>query len=160
MALELVESPVRQNGLIVGEATIEDVAGGTQPASEKALDEYIGQTKIVNNLKIFLKAALRRSEALDHVFVVRSAGTWAKRVLAIILANELGASLKTVHAPSVEKVGRFGGDFDESGRRRRVFYRRNSSPEPADRRNSLSGDGRLSARFDDRTGNGGAFDKN
>ena len=67
MALELVESPVRQSGLIVGQATLEDVQ--SEPSLRpKKLDEYIGQAKIVNNLKIFLKAALRRGEALDHVY--------------------------------------------------------------------------------------------
>jgi holliday junction DNA helicase RuvB len=103
MAIELVESPVRQNGLIVGEATIEDVQV-EQSLRPKCLDEYIGQTKIVNNLKIFLKAALRRSEALDHVLLFGPPGL-GKTSLAIIIANELGTNLKTVHAPSVEKGG-------------------------------------------------------
>jgi holliday junction DNA helicase RuvB len=103
MSLELVESPIRQNGLIVGEATLEDVST-EQSLRPKKLDEYIGQTKIVNNLKIFLKAALRRSEALDHVLLFGPPGL-GKTSLAIILANELGANLKTVHAPSVEKSG-------------------------------------------------------
>ena len=52
MGLELVESPVRQNGLIVGQAMLEDVQA-EQSLRPKKLDEYIGQTKIVNNLKIF-----------------------------------------------------------------------------------------------------------
>lgn len=103
MAIDLVESPVRQNGLIVGEATIEDVQA-EQSLRPKCLDEYIGQTKIVNNLKIFLKAALRRSEALDHVLLFGPPGL-GKTSLAIIVANELGTNLKTVHAPSVEKGG-------------------------------------------------------
>src|SRR5689334_13073496 len=65
MGLELVESPVREKNLTIGQATIEDVQN--EPSLRpKSLDEYIGQAKIVNNLKIFLKAALRRSEALDH----------------------------------------------------------------------------------------------
>jgi Holliday junction DNA helicase RuvB len=103
MTLDLVESPVRQDGLIVGEATIEDVQAELS-LRPKCLDEYIGQTKIVNNLKIFLKAALRRSEALDHVLLFGPPGL-GKTSLAIIIANELGTNLKTVHAPSVEKGG-------------------------------------------------------
>ena len=97
MSIELVESPVRQNGLIVGAATLEDVQAEWS-LRPKCLDEYIGQTKIVNNLKIFLKAALRRSEALDHVLLFGPPGL-GKTSLAIIIANELGTNLKTVHAP-------------------------------------------------------------
>ncbi len=103
MALELVESSVRQNGLIVGQATLED-AQAEQSLRPKKLDEYIGQTKIVNNLKIFLKAALRRSEALDHVLLFGPPGL-GKTSLAMILANELGANLKSVSAPAIEKGG-------------------------------------------------------
>lgn len=103
MPLELVENPPRQNALVIGEATIEDVSAELSLRPKK-LDEYIGQTKIVNNLKIFLKAALRRSEALDHVLLFGPPGL-GKTSLAIIIANELGSSLKTVHAPSVEKSG-------------------------------------------------------
>ncbi|MBA2606941.1 MAG: Holliday junction branch migration DNA helicase RuvB, partial [Acidobacteria bacterium] len=103
MAIELVESPVRQNGLIVGQATLEDVSV-EQSLRPKKLDEYIGQRKIVNNLKIFLKAALRRGETLDHALFFGPPGL-GKTSLAIIIANELGANLKMVSAPSVEKSG-------------------------------------------------------
>lgn len=103
MHLEAVESPVRQSSLKIGEATLEDVQ--SEPSLRpKSLDEYIGQTKIVNNLKIFLKAALRRSETLDHTLFFGPPGL-GKTSLAMIIAKELGANLKTITAPAVEKSG-------------------------------------------------------
>lgn len=103
MALELVEKQAHRNGLVIGEATLEDVSA-ERSLRPRTLDEYIGQAKLVNNLRIFLKASLRRSEALDHVLFFGPPGL-GKTSLAMIIANELGSNLKTVSAPSVEKSG-------------------------------------------------------
>lgn len=68
------------------------------------LQEYIGQKKIKDNLRVFMKAALKRREALDHILLTGPPGT-GKTTLAGITANEMGAELKSTAAPIIEKAG-------------------------------------------------------
>src|SRR5215210_4910195 len=88
---------------VAGEATPED-AQAEPSARPRRLAEYIGQTRITNNLKIFLKAALARREALDHVLFCGPPGL-GKTTLANIIAAEMGAALKSVSAPAIERGG-------------------------------------------------------
>ena len=68
------------------------------------LDEYIGQEQIKKNLKIFIKAAQKREETLDHLLFFGPPGL-GKTTLANIIANEMNANLKTISAPMLEKSG-------------------------------------------------------
>ena len=88
---------------IAGEATPEDRQA--EPSLRpRALDEYIGQTKITTNLKIFLRAAKGRREALDHVLFFGPPGL-GKTTLSQIIAHEMDAPLKCVSAPAIERGG-------------------------------------------------------
>ena len=68
------------------------------------LDEYIGQEQIKKNLKVFIKAAKKRGESLDHILFFGPPGL-GKTTLANIIANEMGSNLKTISAPMLEKSG-------------------------------------------------------
>lgn len=70
----------------------------------KWLNEYIGQEKIVENLKIFIEAAKNRSEPLDHTLLSGPPGL-GKTTLAGIIANEMGVNLKVTSGPAIEKQG-------------------------------------------------------
>ena len=74
----------------------------------KALDDFSGQVKIVDNLKIFIGAAKIRGEALDHVLLHGPPGL-GKTTLAHIVSNELGANLKMTSGPVIEKPGDLAG---------------------------------------------------
>ncbi len=88
------------------------LAGSSQQGDEtidralrpKSLDEFIGQDKLKDNLRVFIEAARRRKEPLDHCLFYSPPGL-GKTTLANILAREMGVNLRTSSGPIMERVG-------------------------------------------------------
>ena len=70
----------------------------------KTLDEYVGQDKVKDNLRIYMTAAKQRKESLDHVLLYGPPGL-GKTTLSSIIAREMGVNLRVTSGPAIEKQG-------------------------------------------------------
>ncbi len=86
---------------VIKSDTTDDVDLSLRP---KTLDEYIGQEKVKENLKIFIEAAKKRGDALDHVLLYGPPGL-GKTTLSGIIAHEMGVNFRVTSGPAIEKPG-------------------------------------------------------
>lgn len=84
----------------------EDVADKVIEVSlrPKTLADYVGQAKIKENLRIFIEAAKRRNQPIEHVLLYGAPGL-GKTTLAHVIANELGSNIRVTSGPAIEKTG-------------------------------------------------------
>jgi len=101
---DVKEKPDRR----VDPAPREDDARYDATLRPRSLDEYIGQEKHKDNLRVFVEAARRRKEPLDHALFCGPPGL-GKTTLAYILANELGVAIHTTSGPALEHKGALAG---------------------------------------------------
>lgn len=89
---------------IISSRTLGEDADVEYSLRPRRLDEYIGQTKVKENMKIFIRAAKERKDPLDHVLLYGPPGL-GKTTLAGIIANEMGVNIRVTSGPSIERAG-------------------------------------------------------
>ncbi|QBP18739.1 Holliday junction branch migration DNA helicase RuvB [Acetilactobacillus jinshanensis] len=90
--------------LVSGQKENQAEADEEQTLRPQFLDQYIGQTKLKHELRVYIKAAKQRHESLDHVLLYGPPGL-GKTTLAMVIAHEMQVDIKTTSGPAIEKPG-------------------------------------------------------
>ena len=90
--------------LLSGNFTDEDIIEQSSSLRPQSIEGFIGQSRAIDNLKVFINGAKRRDEALDHVLIYGPPGL-GKTTLSNIIAHEMGSNIKVTAGPILSKVG-------------------------------------------------------
>lgn len=93
-----------ENRIVTPEELPDEFGEIDNPLRPKTLDDYIGQDKVKESLRIYIQAAVQRHETLDHVLLYGPPGL-GKTTLAGIVANEMGVNMRITSGPAIEKPG-------------------------------------------------------
>ena len=98
----------------------EERGHGDPALRPRNLDEYVGQARTVENLRVFIRAATARGEAMDHVLLAGPPGL-GKTSLAHIIAEELGVEIRPTSGPVIERGGDLAAILNSLGPREVLF---------------------------------------
>src|SRR5690606_10298993 len=102
--MALKRQQIRQDSAVEPQEIPKDQDSFEQTLRPRALNEYVGQSKVKEHLLIYLQAAMKRKEPLGHTLLHGPPGL-GKTTLAHILAQEMGAQIRVTSGPAIEKPG-------------------------------------------------------